>query len=344
MFVSVLSRNECSIQDCSSLIPVPDGAWEIVSLDFIEGLPLSGKYNCILVVIDSFSKYGHFIPLRYPFTAAVVAEAFMDNVYKLHSMPLSIISDRDRIFTSQFWTELFKLSDTQLRMSTSYHPQTDGQTERVNQSVECFLRCFIHAHPARWAKWLHLCEFWYNTNWHSALGKTPFEVVYGHQPRHFGIVPTDAIASPDLEQWLANWSVLLSSVQQHLVRAKQRMKQQADKNRSERSFLVGDKVFLKIQPYVQSSLATRVNQKLSFKYYGPYQVLERVGSLAYRLSLPEESKIHPVIHVSQLNKEREYMRPPSIFSLPLPSPSASLVCSFHPFYISSAFNFSKIHS
>lgn len=119
-------------------LPTPDGVWDIVSMDFIEGLPLSGKFNCILVVIDSLSKFGHFIPLCHPFTVTTVAEAFMDTVFRLHGMPLSIISDRDRIFTSKFWTELFRLSDTQLRMSTSYHPQTDGQTERVNQSVSVF--------------------------------------------------------------------------------------------------------------------------------------------------------------------------------------------------------------
>jgi transposase InsO family protein len=186
--------------------------WDIISMDFIEGLPQSGRYNCILVVIDSFSKFGHFIPLRHPFTALTMAEAFLDTYYRLHGLPESIISDRDRVFTSTFWRELFCLTDTQLRMSTAYHPQTDGQTERVNQSIECFLRCFIHAHPTRWAKWLPLCEFWYNTNWHSSLGKSPFEVVYGRQPRYFGISPVDTVTSSDLQQWLDNQALRNQSV------------------------------------------------------------------------------------------------------------------------------------
>ena len=171
-------------------------------MDFINGLPTSGSYNCILAVIDKFTRYGHFIPLRHPFTAQKVAEAFVDNIYKLHSMPKVIVSDRDPIFTSLFWQAVHKQTGTQLKMSTAYHPETDGQTERVNQQVECFLRCFISAHPSRWAKWLSLGEFWYNTNWHSSLGKSPFEVLYGHSPRYFGITSADTIAQSDVQQWL----------------------------------------------------------------------------------------------------------------------------------------------
>jgi len=128
-------------------LPVPAGAWDMVSLDFVEGLPRSGFANCILVVVDKFSKFAHFIPMKHPFTALTVAKVYMDNVYKLHGMPSSLISDRDRIFTSTLWRELFNLAGVQLRMSSAYHPQTDGQTERVNQCMETYLRCFVHACP-----------------------------------------------------------------------------------------------------------------------------------------------------------------------------------------------------
>ena len=112
-------------------LPVPEFAWQVVSLDFIEGLPKSKHYNCILVVVDKFSKYSHFIALTHPFTAIQVAIQFMDHVFKLHGMPQVMVSDRDKIFTSAAWQELFKLTDTALRMSTSYHPQTDGQTGQL---------------------------------------------------------------------------------------------------------------------------------------------------------------------------------------------------------------------
>jgi len=100
-------------------LPVPSSAWQMVSMDFIEGLPRSGGKNCILVVVDKFSKFSHFIPLSHPFTAAVIAKTFMQHVYRLHGLPQSIVSDRDKVFTSQFWQELFKLAKVQLRMSSA---------------------------------------------------------------------------------------------------------------------------------------------------------------------------------------------------------------------------------
>jgi hypothetical protein len=108
---------------------VPKGAWQVISMDFIEGLARSGSANCILVVVDKFSKYNHLIPLLHPFTAVSVAQTFLDSVYKLHGMPLAIISDRVRVFTSTFWQELFKLTEVTLEMSSSYHPQSHGQIE-----------------------------------------------------------------------------------------------------------------------------------------------------------------------------------------------------------------------
>lgn len=166
---------------------VPRSAWEIISLDFVEGLPLWGGFNAILVVVDKYSKYAHFMPLRHPFSVATVARLFIDNIYRLHGLPQSIISDRDRIFTSQLWQLLFQLAGVQLRMSSSYHPQTDGQMEHVNQCLETFLRCFMNACPSHWSHWLSLVEFWYNTSTHSALDRTPFEVLYGYPLRLLGV-------------------------------------------------------------------------------------------------------------------------------------------------------------
>lgn len=170
---------------------------------FIEGLPRSGSANCILVVVNRFSKFAHFVPLLHPFTAPQVAQLFLDNIYRLHGMPTHIVSDRDRIFTNMFWKELFRLAQTTLCMSSAYHPQLDGQTKRVNQCLETYLRCFVQACPRQWVKWLSLAEYWYNTSLHSSLNRSPFEVLYGHPPRHFGLTPPEASSVPDVDtMWI----------------------------------------------------------------------------------------------------------------------------------------------
>ena len=123
-------------------------------------------------------------------------------------------------------------------MSTAYHPQSDGQTERLNQCLETFLRCFVHVAPTCWSQWLVVAEYWYNTTYHSALGCTPFEVLYGYTPRHFGISSDNAISVTDLADWVHERELMQRVIQQHLLRAQQHMKRQADKHRSEREFAV----------------------------------------------------------------------------------------------------------
>lgn len=148
-----------------------------------------------------FSKYAHFIPITHPYIALSVAQLYLNRICKPHSMPKMIISDRDMIFNSALWNELFKLADVTLNMSSSYHLQTDGETERLNQCLKTYLRCLVQACPSKWAQWLSLAKYWYNTTYHSALDKTPFEVLYGYPPSHFGIVATDSCEVSDLKQW-----------------------------------------------------------------------------------------------------------------------------------------------
>lgn len=164
------------------LLPIPSNIWEDISMDFITGLPPSQGFTVILVVVDCFSKAIHLGALHPSFTAFQVADLFVSIVCKHHGYPKSIISDRDPIFISKFWSDLFKLSGTLLRMSSSYHPQTDSQIEVMNRTVEQYLRAFTHHKPSIWVKFLPWAEFHYNTSVHSASEFSPYHVVYGKPP------------------------------------------------------------------------------------------------------------------------------------------------------------------
>lgn len=147
---------------------------------------------------------------------------------------------------------------------------------------------------------------------HSALGRSPVKVLYGHPPRHFGITNVVCSCVRDVESMLDKRETMLAAIRQHLLRAQQRMKSQADKNRSERSFEVGDSVYLRLQPYVQSSLAPRSHHKLCFKYFGPFKIISKIGSVAYKLQLPASSSIHPSSmcpYSSQLLQLRSLFQP-----------------------------------
>lgn len=163
-------------------IAIPAEAWEVISMDFVEGLPKSKGIDTILVIVDKLTKYCHLVPFSHTYTASKVSNAVIDNVVKLHGIPSAIICDRDSVNMSSFWKELFSAMGTKIKMSTSYHPQTDGQTERVNQCIEMFLRCVAGHKPQTWDSWLSLAEWWYNTNHHTALGMSPFQALYSTVP------------------------------------------------------------------------------------------------------------------------------------------------------------------
>ncbi|KAH9692146.1 hypothetical protein KPL70_016314 [Citrus sinensis] len=284
-------------------LPIPEHNWTDISMDFIEGLPKSSGKQIIFVVVDRLSKYAHFMPLSHPYTALDVAQLFLDNVYKLHGLPNSSVSDRDKVFTSTFWQSLFSLLNVNLLMSTAYHPQTDSQTEVVNKCLEQYLRCMAGDRPKKWVKWLPLAEWWYNTSYHLSTRMTPFEAVYGRPPpSYIAYIPgTSTVATVNLS--LNDRDAMIRLLKANLVDAQARMKLYADKKKSERKFEVGDMVFLWLQPYKQVSLSIHSNRKLSPRFYGPYKVIQKIGQVAYKLELPIESKIHPVFHVSCLKKK-----------------------------------------
>lgn len=194
-------------------------------------------------------------------------------------MPYTITSDRDKIFTSHFWKELFKLWGIKLQLSTAYHPQTYGQTERVNQCLEMYLRCAVSENPKQWSRWLPLAEFWYSTTYHSSLGCAPFKAVYGHEP-NLGPLPHPLQAThTDLQTWLQERQQYSEFLHQHLNRAQTKMKADADTKCSFREFSVGDKVFLKLQPYAQTLVVNIPYLKLAMKFFGPFEALEKIDLL-----------------------------------------------------------------
>lgn len=185
-------------------------------------------------------------------------------------------------------------------MSSSYHPQSDGQTEVLNRCLEDYLRCFVSDEPRHWTRYLPWVEWSYNTAWHSSIRMAPFEAVYGRPPPSIPHYIQGHSTNPELDLTLAHRTTLLASLKANILRAQNRMVQQANKHRTDKTFEVGDYVLLKLQPYHQNSVVARSSQKLAKRYFGPYAITAKIGNVAYKLALPPDSLVHPVFHVSLL--------------------------------------------
>ncbi|KAG8498138.1 hypothetical protein CXB51_007053 [Gossypium anomalum] len=257
-------------------ITILEWKWERITMDFVSGLPLSlRKKDAIWVIVDRLTKSAHFIPVRMDYSLDKLAELYISEIIRLHGVPVSIISDRDPRFTSRFWDKLQEALGTQLYFSTAFHPQTDGQSERVIQVLEDMLRCCILEFEGNWERYLPLIEFAYNNSYQSSIKMASYEA-------------------------LKKVKVIRDS----LKAASGRQKSYADLKRKEIEFQVGDKVFLKVSPW-KKVLRFGRKGKLSPRFIGPYEIIERIGPVAYRLALPPElDRIHNVFHVSMLRRYR----------------------------------------
>ncbi|GKB48342.1 putative mitochondrial protein [Tanacetum coccineum] len=274
----VCQKNKYSNRSPAGLLQpleLPFRVWEDLTMDFVEGLPRSTSYNVVMVVVDRLSKLAHFVPMKHPFTTSSVVIVFIREIVRLYGIPCSIISDRDKIFVSHFWRELFKYQGTVLKRSTTYHPQTDGQSKVVNRNLETYLRCFASEKPKEWDKWLSWAEYWYNTSFHSVIGMTPFKVLYGRDPPCLVSYDRGTAVTTEVDQYLWERDRVLAKLRVQYNRAQQVMKSQADGKLRDVEFAVGDLVYLKLRPYRQVSVAKRV---------------------------PLTSSIHPIFHVSQLKR------------------------------------------
>jgi len=288
-------------------------------MDFIVQLPVTkAGFDAIVVFVDTFSKMVHLAPTKTSATAPDTARIFFDQVIKLHGLPKSIVSDRDAKFTSRFWKSLFQTMGTKLAMSTAFHPQTDGQTERANRTLEDMLRAFVSYRQNDWDQFLSTAEFACNNAPNASTGMSPFRINYGRDPYnpYTGItkVPDEIPATADFLEGLTNSIKIATDA---LVLAKANQERNANKSRRDVSFKIGDQVLLSANHINLASQALRPTKKLQHRFIGPYNITHKVSAVAYRLELPESLKIHPVFHVSLL---RPYRNPTTFPDRALPSP------------------------
>ncbi|KAJ9558407.1 hypothetical protein OSB04_013021 [Centaurea solstitialis] len=282
-------------------LPVPLQPWVDISMDFVLGLPCTQRGNdSVFVVVDRFSKMVPFIPCKKTTDAVKVAQLFFREVYRLHGLPSSIVSDRDTRFLSHFWRSLWKMVNTKLNFSSAYHPQTDGQTEVVNRSLGNLLRCLVGDHVKAWDQKLCQAEFTHNPAVNRSTGFSPFQVVYSAQPRG----PLDLMSLPiagsvpkKVEDFVAGLHEVHNVVHDNLVRANAKYKQFADQTRRQVDFEVGDFVWAVL---TKDRFSVGEYNKLSAKKIGPVEIVEKINPNAYRLKLPSHIRCADVFNVKHL--------------------------------------------
>ncbi|GJV53917.1 putative nucleotidyltransferase, ribonuclease H [Tanacetum coccineum] len=289
--------------ECGLLQPleIPVWKWDEISMDFVTGLPRTQrKHDAIWVVVDRLTKSAHFLPIRKDYPVSKLAEMFQQEIVRLHGTPSAIVSDRDPRFTSRFWKGLQKAWGTRLKFSTAFHPETDGQSERTIQTLEDMLRSCALEWAGNWDDYICLVEFAYNNSWHASIKCAPFEMLYGRKcraPICWDQVGERILEGPEMIE-VTNEKVAVA--REKLKEAQTRQKSYADRHRRALEFQPGEHVFLKVSP-TRGVRRFGIKGKLSPRFIGPFEILDRVGEVSYRLALPPQlSHVHNVFHVSLL--------------------------------------------
>jgi hypothetical protein len=282
-------------------IPHPAKRWQQVSMDLITQLPRSQTgFDAIVVVVDKSSKMIHCIPTTTTVTAPQLASLFFREIVRLHGLPSSIISDRDPRFTSIFWRELWKQCGTKLAMTTAYHPEGDGQTERANRTLEDMLRAYVNVKQNDWDQHLTAVEIAYNNSKQASTGYSPYYLNYGQHP----ILPlTSAISSlhstsnASVEEMLKTLMDDLIIAEKNIQKAQQNQQRHANQHRRHIEYEEGQKVWLST---TNLRLHSKITPKLSPRWIGPFTIQRKLSPLTYQLELPSSLSIHPVFHISKL--------------------------------------------
>ncbi|KAK5913399.1 hypothetical protein CgunFtcFv8_007934 [Champsocephalus gunnari] len=314
---TICARNKTSSRPQMGLLrplPIPSRPWSDISVDFVTGLPESKGNTTVLTVVDRFSKMTHFIALPKLPSAKETAEVLLHNVCRLHGFPRDIVSDRGPQFVSRFWREFCSLIGASVSLSSGYHPQSNGQTERLNQELETCLRCLVSQNPASWSKHLTWVEYAHNSLPTSATGLTPFQCVYGYQPPMFSETEKEVMV-PSAHALVRRCHGIWASARRVLLRTSARMKKAADRHRRPAPvYRPGQKVWLSTRDLPLNV----VSRKLAPRFVGPFTVEKCINPVSVRLRLPRSLRVHPTFHVSKLKPVKESKMVPA--SKPPPPP------------------------
>jgi len=278
-------------QPAGKLMPnsIPEKPWTHISTDFITKLPLAQGYDSILVVVDRLTKMVHFVPTMEKTSAEGLARLFRDNVWKLHGLPESIILDRGPQFAAGLMRELNGMLGIASKLLTAFHPQTDGQTERMNQELEQYLRMFIDHRQEQWPEWLGTAEFAYNNKVHSSTQTMPFKANYGQDPR-MGFEGRKKGKYEEAEKFVTKIKEIQEEAKAALGKAQEKMKRYADRKRAEvNEYKVGDLVMLSTKD-LKYQMVGRRTEKLTERFVGPYRIKKIVSLNAVELELPNTVK------------------------------------------------------